>query len=57
MEAADKDMPARAALRELLWRVEHMRLLLLESASAVDPATVRDLLDTSEARRVLNMPE
>ena len=57
MEAADKDMPARAALRELLWRVEHMRRLLLENASAVDPATVSDLLDTSKARRVLNMAD
>lgn len=56
VKSADADMPARAALRDLLWRVEHMRDLLLDDAGAIDPRMVQDLLDTGEARRAIGLP-
>lgn len=54
VNSEDADMPARAALRDLIWRVEHMRDLLLQNPSTVDAQMVGDLLDTSEARRVID---
>lgn len=55
VKTEEMGMPARAALRDLIWRVEHMRALLLDDAATADDQTVCDLLDTSEARRAIGL--
>lgn len=44
-----------AALRDLIWRVEHVRSLLEGATSEADPHELSALLDTSDARAALEL--
>jgi hypothetical protein len=44
-----------AALRDLIWRVEHVRLLLQRPAASSTAETLTALLDTTDARQALRL--
>lgn len=46
----------RMALRDLIWRVDHLRDTVEKTQDPLDLKDVLDLLDTSEARAVLRYP-
>lgn len=46
----------RMALRDLIWRVDHLRDAVEKSQDPLELQKVLDLLDTSEARAALRYP-
>ncbi|SDG59382.1 hypothetical protein SAMN05660686_04964 [Thalassobaculum litoreum DSM 18839] len=54
---ADDVVQIEAALRDLIWRVEYVRLLMQRSDAFSAADEIVTLLDTADARRILQLPD
>lgn len=56
--STEKNMPRiEAALRELVWRIDHVRTVLRDPAVSIEPEEIHALLDTACARSALGIKD